>query len=156
MRKKTRRKQQWGLINPLNHAILGAGITQEHLLDKLRMRELASIDAMAKGAGTLTEWQELADLLNVCEVMGIEGIGPEVLPFCKEAQQALLEAAKVYEQTQVMRLSDEGINAFREIYEYHDLQRKSVARSVYEKMIIKTRQRLRSRSKEVVEICCTH
>lgn len=152
MRKKTRRKQQWGLINPLNHAILGAGITQEHLLDKLRLRELTAIDVMSRGVGTISEWQELADLLNVCQVMGMEGIGPEVLPVCEEAQEALVQAARGYEQTKKMLLSDAGVNAFREIYEYHDLQRKSVARSVYEKMIVKTRQRLKSRAKEVFEI----
>ena len=151
MRKKTKR-QVWKLINPINHAILGAGITQAHLLDKLRIRELAALEAMSKGNGTRVEWQELADMLNVCEVMALEGIGPEALPHCKVAQDALVEAARRFETTRKMGLTGPGIQAIREVYEYHDLQRSSVPRSVYEQMIVKTRHRLTSKAKEVVEL----
>ena len=151
MRKQTKRKM-WKLINPITHAILGAGITQAHLLDKLRLRELAALEAMSKGAGTRTEWQELTDMLNVCEVMAMEGIGPEALPACHDAQAALVEAARRYETTQRMGLTGPGIQALREVYEYHDLQRSSVSRALYEQMIVKTRHRLTSRAKEVLEL----
>ena len=151
MRKKTTRKM-WKLINPITHAILGAGITQAHLLDKLRLRELAALEAMSKGNGTRVEWQELADMLNVCEVMALEGIGPEALPHCKVAQDALVEAARRFETTRKMGLTGPGIQAIREVYEYHDLQRSSVPRSVYEQMIVKTRHRLTSKAREVVEL----
>jgi hypothetical protein len=151
MRKKTTRKK-WQLINPITHAILGASITQTELLDKLRLRELAALEAMAKGLGTKVEWQELADMLNICEVMAMEGIGPEALPYCKEAQDALVEAARRYEATKRMGLSGPGIQALREVYEYHDLQRSSVARGLYEQMIVKTRHRLTSKAKEVLEL----
>ena len=152
MRKRTKRKQQWMLVNPINHALLGAAITQTHLLDKLRLRELAAIEAMSKGMGTIVEWQELADMMNICEVMASEGIGPEALPYCQQAQEALTEAARRYEKTKRMGLSGLGLKAIREVYEYHDLQRSSVPRSVYEQMIVKTRNRIKSKSKEVVEI----
>ena len=151
MRKQTKRKH-WKLIDPLRHAILGAGITEPHLLDKLRLRELAAIEAMSKGMGTIVEWQELADMMNICEVMATQGIGPEALPHCQQAQQALTEAAKRFEKTKRMGLSGLGLKAIREVYEYHDLQRSSVSRSVYEQMIVKTRNRIKSKSKEVVEI----
>ena len=151
MKKQTKRKI-WKLIDPIRHAILGAGITQEHLLDKLRMTELASLDAMTKGLGTLQDWQELTDMMNICEVMALEGIGPEALPYCKQAQEALEQAALRYQRTLTMGLSGTGITALRDVFEYHDLQRKSISRSQYEKMIIKTRQRIQSKAKEVVEI----
>ena len=141
------------MIDPLRHAILGAGITQPHLLDKLRLRELAAIEAMSKGMGTIVEWQELADMMNICEVMAsVGGIGPEALPHCQQAQEALEEAARRYEKTKRMGLSGIGLTAIKEVYEYHDLQRSSVPRSVYEQMIVKTRNRIRSKAKEVVEI----
>ena len=140
------------MIDPLRHAILGAGITEPHLLDKLRLRELAAIEAMSKGNGTTVEWQELADMMNICEVMASQGIGPEALPHCQQAQEALTEAAKRFEKTKRMGLSGLGLKAIREVYEYHDLQRSSVPRSVYEQMIVKTRNRIKSKSKEVVEI----
>ena len=151
MKKKTKR-QHWKLIDPLRHALLGAAITESRVLDKLRIRELAAIEAMSKGMGTIVEWQELADMMNICEVMASQGIGPEALPHCQQAQQALTEAAKRFEKTKKMGLSGLGLKAIREVYEYHDLQRSSVPRSVYEQMIVKTRNRVRSKSKEVVEI----
>jgi hypothetical protein len=151
MRKQTKRKF-WKLIDPIRHAILGAGITQNHLLDKLRLTELAALDAMTKGMGTISDWQELTDMMNISEVMAMEGIGPEALPYCKQAQDALEQAALRYQRTMSMGLSGTGINALREVFEYHDLQRRSIPRSVYEKMIIKTRQRIQSKAAEVVEI----
>jgi hypothetical protein len=151
MKKKTKR-QHWKLIDPLRHALLGAAITESRVLDKLRLRELAALEAMSKGMGTIVEWQELADMMNICEVMGSSGIGAEALPHCQKAQEALEEAAKRFEKTGRMGLSGVGLNALREVYEYHDLQRSSVPRSIYEQMIVKTRNRIKSKSKEVVEI----
>lgn len=149
MRKTTKRKH-WKLLDPIRHAILGAGITQEHLLDKLRLTELAALDAMTKGWGTVQDWQELVDMMNISEVMSMDGVGPEALPFCQRAQDALQEAALRYQNTMRMGLTGEGINALREVFEYHDLQRRSIPRSEYEKYIIKTRQRIMSQAKEVV------
>lgn len=151
MRKQTKRKH-WKLIDPVRHAILGAGITQEHLLNKLRLTELAALDAMTKGLGTVQDWQELTDMMNISEVMARDGVGPEALPFCERAQNALEQAALRFQSTRRMGLSGEGINALREVFEYHDLQRRSVARSEYEKYIIKTRKRIMSKAKEVVEL----
>lgn len=151
MRKQTKRKF-WKLIDPIRHAILGAGITQNHLLDKLRLTELAALDAMTKGMGTIADWQELTDMMNISEVMAMEGIGPEALPYCKQAQDALEQAALRYQRTMSMGLSGTGINALREVFEYHDLQRRSIPRSVYEKMIMKTLHRIQSKAAEVVEI----
>ena len=149
MRKQTKRKF-WKLIDPIRHAILGAGITQDHLLDKLRLTELASLDAMTRGLGTLQDWQELTDMMNISEVMALDGVGPEVLPHCQQAQNALEQAALRYQSTMRMGLSGTGINALRDVFEYHDLQRRSISRSDYEKYIIKTQQRIMSRAKEVV------
>jgi hypothetical protein len=149
MRKTTKRKH-WKLIDPVRHAILGAGVTQEHLLNKLRLTELAALDAMTKGFGTIQDWQELTDMMNISEVMARDGVGPEVLPVCQQAQEALEQAAKRFEKTRKMGLSGTGINALREVFEYHDLQRRSISRSEYEKYIIKTRQRIKSQAKEVV------
>lgn len=151
MRKSTKRKF-WKLIDPVRHAILGAGITQEHLLNKLRLTELAALDAMTKGLGTVQDWQELTDMMNISECMALDGVGPEVLPYCQRAQNALEQAALRYQNTMRMGLSGEGITALRDVFEFHDLQRRSIARSEYEKYIIKTRQRIMSKAKEVVEI----
>ena len=77
-RKKCRRKV-WALIDPIAHAIAGAAITDTASLDKLRMLELSAIEAFAKGRATPDDWRALADMLNVCETMARDGIGPEAL-----------------------------------------------------------------------------
>ena len=152
MKKMCKRKIWSTTINPITHAIAGARITDESLLDKLRMRELSAFDAMVKGWGTVDDWRLLVDMMNIAEMMGKSGIGPEVLPYCEEGCQAMTEAARRYQHTMKMGLSGVGINALREICAYHDAQRTSVSRSVYETMITKTANYLRSKGKDVVEI----
>lgn len=45
-----------------------------------------------------------------------------------------------------------GLQAFRGLFEVHDLQRSSVQRSDYEKLIAKSMSRIRTKAKEVVEL----
>ena len=88
MRKKTKRKI-WNLIDPITHALTGAAITQREKLNQLRMLEYSALDSMTKGSGTVTDWRTLVDILNLSEMMGKNGIGPEVLPICEKAQKNL-------------------------------------------------------------------
>jgi hypothetical protein len=151
-RKKCKRKVWSTSINPIAHAISGAAVADNASLNKLRLCELSAIDAMTKGMGTTEDWRWLADVINIAETMGKAGIGPEVLPYCQEAQAAMLESAKRYQETKKMGLSGAGIKAIKELWEYHDLQRTSIARSEYEKMIRKTANYIKSHGKDVVEI----
>ena len=152
MRKRCKRKVWPTNINPIAHAIAGAAVSDEKSLDKLRLCELSAIDAMTKGMGTTEDWRWLADVVNISETMGKAGIGPEVLPYCQEVQNALLEAAERYQKTGKMGLSGVGITKMKELWEYHDLQRTSIARSEYEKMIKKTANYIKAKGKDVVEI----
>jgi hypothetical protein len=149
MKKKCRRKH-WNLIDPIAHAIAGAAITDQQSLNKLRMLELSAIESMSKGQGTVIDWQSLVDMLNICEMMALQGIGPEALNACNVAQKALSDAANRYEAIQRMGFTGEGIKAIREVYDYHDLQRTSISRSEYERIIDKTRNHLKSKSKSVM------
>jgi len=152
MRKKCRRKIWSTDIDVIAYAITGARITDQTALNKLRMRELSCLDAMRMGKGTIEDWRVLVDMLNVTEMFSKNGIGPEALPDCEQAQESLHKAAKRYEITKKMGLDGLGIKALQNVYEFHDLQRTSVARSVYEEMIEKTRKYLISKGKDVVEI----
>jgi hypothetical protein len=152
MRKQCKRRVWSTNINPIAHAIAGAAVSDKQSLDKLRLCELSAIDAMTKGMGTTEDWRWLADVLNIAETMGKSGIGPEVLPYCEDAQKALLEAAERYQKTGKMGLSGQGIRAIKDVWEFHDIQRTSIARSEYEKMIRKTANYIKSHGKDVVEI----
>lgn len=151
MRKRTKRKM-WNLIDPIQHAIVGAAITHREKLDKLRMMEYSALDSMTKGFGTVTDWRTLVDVLNLSEMMGKGGIGPEVLPICEKAQASLHKAAMRYQETMQMGLDGVGIKAIRDLIEYADLQQGSIPRSEFEKYIQKTKDYIRSRGDKVVEI----
>ena len=151
MRKRTKRKV-WNLIDPTVHAIVGAAITQRDKLDKLRLLEYSALDAMTKGAGTVADWRTLVDVLNLSEMMGKNGIGPEVLPICEKAQESLHKAAMRYQETMQMGLDGVGIKAIRELIEYADLQQSSISRSEFERYIQKTKDYIRSHGDKVVEI----
>jgi len=151
MRKRTKRKV-WNLIDPVAHGIIGAAITQRDKLDKLRMLEYSALDSMTKGSGTVTDWRTLVDILNLSEMMGKNGIGPEVLPICEKAQESLHKAAMRYQDTMRMGLDGQGIKAIRDLIEYADLQQSSISRSEFEKYIQKTKNYIKSNGEKVVEI----
>jgi len=152
MRKKTKRKV-WALIDPIQHGIIGAAITQRDKLDKLRMLEYSALEAMTKGHGTVTDWRTLVDVLNLSEMMARNGIGKdEVMPICQKAQDALHQAAERYQNTMKMGLSGEGIQAVRDLIEYADLQQSSISRSEFERYIQKTINFIKSNNDLVVEI----
>ena len=152
MRKRCKRKVWPTNIDIVAHAIAGAAIANDDSLDKLRLCELSAIDNMVNCRATTEDWRWLADVINIAETMGKAGIGPEVLPYCEASQKAMLEAAERYQKTGKMGLSGVGLTNIKELWEYHDLQRTSVARSEYEKMIRKTANYIKSKGKDVVEI----
>lgn len=148
MRKQCKRKV-WAKVNPIQHAIDGAAITSESLLNQLRARELAAIEAFRTGSATLQEWADITGMLNICETMAKGGIGPEALETCKAAEQELINAGKRYESTRRMATSGPGLQAFRDLYQYHDLQRQSVSRGEYDRWIRKATLRVKSKAPEV-------
>jgi len=92
------------------------------------------------------------DVMNLSEVMGKAGIGPEVLPICEKAQEALHKAAMHYQKTLHLVLDYQGIEALRDLIEYADLQQGSISRSEFEKYVKKTKDYIKSNGDRVVEI----
>lgn len=151
MRKKCRRKV-WALVNPIQHAIEGATITPEEQLSQLKLRELAAIDAFAKGQAGLREWQDVVDMANLCELMAANGVGPEATGICATLQACMVEAARRYERTKKMGTTGTGLQAMREVFEYHHLQRTSISRGEYERFIRELTNRIKAKAPEVVVI----
>lgn len=136
----------------MTHAIVGAAITQRDKLDKLRLLEYSALDAMTKGQGTIHDWRVLVDVLNLSEMMGKSGVGPEVLPICEKAQESLHKAALRFQETKKMGLDGQGIKSIRDLIEYADLQQGSISRAEFEKYIQKTKNYIKSNGDKVVEI----
>ena len=116
------------------------------------MLEYSALEAITKGQGTVADWRTLVDILNISEMMGKNGVGPEVLPICEKAQNSLHKAAMRYQETMRMGLDGEGIKAIRDLIEYADLQQGSISRSEFERYIQKTKDHIKSNSNLVVEI----
>ena len=121
-------------------------------MDKLRLLEYSALDALIKGSGTVQDWRTLVDVLNLSEMMGKNGVGPEVLPICQTAQDSLHKAAMRYQETMRMGLDGQGIQAIRDLIEFADLQQSSISRSEFERYIQKTKDYIRSHGDKVVEI----
>ena len=152
MRKRTVRKI-WQTVNPIEHAMAGASITPRDKLDKLLARELSSLEAIVKGHGDLVSWNDLVNANNLAEELALMGVGkPEVMPVAMECQQHLIEAARRFQATGKMGLSGPAIQAMRSMLEYHDLQRASIARSVYEEAIRKVTAKVKSGATSVTDL----
>lgn len=151
MKKQCKRKV-YQLVNPISFAMVGASITPRNLLDKLRLTEWSALDAMTKGKGTIQDWRTLVDVLNLAEMFGRQGIGPEVLPVCEQAQEGLHKAAMRYQESKKMGLDGPTIEHLRHLIEYADLQQASVPRSEFERLVMKTKNYIRGNGNRVVEI----
>lgn len=151
MRKRTVRKH-YALVDPIQHAIEGAAITNGDDLDKLRMIELQALEAFRTGTAGLQEWHEISSMMNLAETMAKGGIGVEVESICMQAQDHLIDSAKRFERIGRMGATGPALACWHDLYEYHDLQRQSVARSVYEEMIRKTTDRVRSTAPGVIKL----
>ena len=152
MSRKQCRRKVWDKVNPIEYAITGAAITTDDKLDRLRMGELSAIESMVKGNATTNDWRVLVDMLNIAETMANHGIGIEVLAVCEIVQKEMEAAAHRYEKTRKMGLTGTGIRYIKELYALHDLQRTSISRSEYERMIEKTSNYIRSNHHKVVHI----
>ena len=151
MRKRTRRKV-WSKVNPVMHAIEGAALIPQKELDALRLRELATLEAFRLGRAGLQEWHDVTTFMILCEVLAEYGVGPEARPACAALQEHLIEAARRFERTGRMGLTGPGLQAARDVYEFHDLQRQSVARVVYERALERLSGRIRSKAPGVTVI----
>lgn len=141
MRKRTRRKV-YQLINPISMAIEGAAVTVGPDLDKLRYVELAAINAFANGQATLAEWHELEALTSIAAVMSQKGIGTEVMSVCMQSKAHLDDTMARFKRIGRMGATGPALVCWRDLYEYHDLQRASISRGQYETLIRETTNRI--------------
>jgi hypothetical protein len=150
MSRKRCHRKHYALVDPIRHAITGAAITPDSALATLRLRELSAVEAFRTGRATRDDWMALADLSNVAETMARDGVGrDEVLPVCERVQEALGAAHDRYKAGGRLGLDGPGLQAARDLAEYHQLQRTSVCRAEYERAIKRTADRIKSAAADV-------
>jgi len=136
MSRKRCRRKVWPLVDPVRHAIEGARITSESELDKLRLRELAAIDAFARGRAQEIDWYDIDALARMTLTMAERGVGrPEAMPALDIARQHLAADMRRFRETGRMGTTGPGLVAYRDLFVVHDAQRQAVARSEYEAAI---------------------
>jgi hypothetical protein len=150
--KKRCKRRVWSLVNPIDHVMDGLRVTPDYKLNQLHLRELAALEAMAKGQATVQEWSDLTSVLNICEGMAMHGVGAEALPDCQTLTNELKAAAKRFDSTGRIGMTATGLQAAREVIDWHDLQRRSISLAEYESHIQRTTNRIRSKAREVEEI----
>lgn len=146
MRKQTRRKIWDTGINPIMHAIAGASISDEESLNILRGKENGSMAAFRNGSATKQDWNNINAVVRLAESMAAANIGLEVMVPCKIAEMHLLDAHDRFKRLGKMGSTALGLQSFQDIIEYHELQRTSVSRSVYEKHVKRVTDMIRSKS----------
>jgi hypothetical protein len=127
----------------------GAAITDKESLDVLRKGENGSMAAFRNGTATKADWNNINTVVRLAESMAGAGIGPEVMVHVKIAEMHLLDAQERFMRLGKMGSTALGLQSFQDIIEYHDLQRTSVARSVYEKHIKRVTDMVKSRSSKI-------
>ena len=115
----------------------------------LRKRENGSMDAFRNGTANRADWNNINTVVRLAESMADAGVGPEVIVHVKIAEMHLLDAQERFSRLGKMGSTALGLQSFQDILEYHDLQRTSVARSVYEKHIKRITDMVRSRSPKI-------
>lgn len=134
---------------PVTHAMAGAAIADKESLDVLRKGENGSMAAFRNGTATKADWNNINTVVRLAESMAGAGIGPEVMVHVKIAEMYLLDAQERFMRLGKMGSTALGLQSFQDIIEYHDLQRTSVARSVYEKHIKRVSDMVKSRSSKI-------
>lgn len=144
MKKKCNRKV-WPLVaNPIALIKDRNSPVSEEFRNKLKLRELTSLENMTKGRGTPDDWQELAAMINFAKIMAIKGIGIEVEAICVELEGQMKKVEKHYKEKGHMVLDWKMLRNLRDMIEYSDLQIQSITAkeydAIYEEYMRQSRQ----------------
>lgn len=147
MRKRTKRKV-WGLVNPIQHAIEGAEIPTGKDADRLLLGELSAIESFRLGQANEYDWQLLSVMTAISALMAFEGKQIEPLGAARSAWKALGEILQRKEKTGKWGCSGPELQILREMIEWHEAQRKTAARSVYESAIHRSKGLLQNKQQQ--------
>ena len=153
MKKRCKRKV-YAKINTIDFVLEGIKPAEGNRLQRLQTMELSSLEAFRTGTATEQDWWHLTSMMNVAEQMAVAGIGIEVQDITLDARKHLIDAAKRFQKTKRMGFTGEGLKCLRDLYEYHDLQRKSVTLAEYERHLKKLDAKIRGRSPHVEKAIC--
>ena len=104
---------------------------------------MAALQAFADGAATSDDWNSVNALVRLTESLIGMGVGAEATVDALRTDAALDRAHERYAMGLPMTASQTDVKTFRDLYQYHDLQRSSIDRSMYERAIVATLGKIR-------------
>ncbi len=134
-RKRCIRKRWGDPVTAVAIAMAAAAVTPAAALDKLRINELLAIAAFAEGRAKPDDLHVACGMVNLTEFIARQGVSPEALEACARAEAALRNAAARLRETGALELCAAGVAALRDVHEFHDLQRQSVPRAEFLRLI---------------------
>lgn len=134
MRKRCKRKH-WGVGDAVQVAISGACVIDDHRLAQLRDLERDALDAFQFGRAEWKHWGVISSAVQAARVLVEMGVGPEALPSVDAVDRFLVEASARHETAGRLGATGPDLQAVRDLYEYHDLQRTSVGLSTYQRAV---------------------
>jgi len=138
MRKSCKRKH-WNTspgFSAVAHAINGACVIDDQILRDIQIRELSAIQSMQDHTATEQDLYDILALHSMAVVMAENGIGKfEVMPVCNQAKTAIANLIKRVEKWGKFDARESEITILRELWDWHDAQRKSIQRSDYDKYL---------------------
>jgi hypothetical protein len=132
---KEPRKPKGLLYDPMTYVTEGISPSPDGMLAKLRIIELGSIDAFARGAAQAMDFYNLVALHDIAAAMAKAGIGPEVLDDCRDAVYHFRDTLDRHERTGHWGATGPALVAWRGLYAAHDAQRTAVPRKDYEDVV---------------------
>lgn len=133
----------------MTHAMVGAAVVDDESVKVLRDKEQGSLKAFSNGTATKQDWNNINAAVRIAESMAAAGIGIEVMVHAKIAEMHLLDAKDRFTRIGKMGTTGLGLQSFRDIIEYHELQRMSVPRRIYEQHIQRVTNMIRSKSPKI-------
>lgn len=144
-RKKCRRKV-WAVGDAVSVAIAGARVIDDQRLADLHAVERTALEAFQFGRAEWKHWGAITGVVQAARVLVEFGVGPEVLPTIERVERFLEAAQARHEATGRLGATGPDLQAVRDLFEYHDLQRTSVDLATYQRAVEKAINRARNAS----------
>lgn len=143
MSRKQCRRKVWGLGDAVSVAIQGARVIDDRRLAALREVERTALEAFQFGRAEWKHWGAITGVVQAARVLVEFGVGPEVLPTVEQVERFLEAAQARHEATGRLGATGPDLQAVRDLYEYHDLQRTSIDLATYQRAVEKAINRAR-------------
>jgi hypothetical protein len=153
VRKKAKARKVYSQQNPLVRAMTNVQFIPIDDLERLVSNERAALRNYSDGKQSEHDWVTINDALLLSSQFAIDGIGPEVIPLLKPAQDALIESRSEFRRSGSFGAISAGhLIGIYEIINIVDLQRRCVSIGQFRQIVMKLSNKIRSGHPDVIQL----